>query len=86
MYAVLFGFEKSIRNPIRRFSQKGNPNTSKNIWFFAVFDFFGSICGFYLDWFGFEHPYPCLSLPPSLSLSLSISFFLCKLNFGQLTL
>jgi hypothetical protein len=53
MYAVWFDldrFKKSIQNPIRRFSQKGPQNTSKNIRFFTIFGFFGSICDFYLDW------------------------------------
>jgi hypothetical protein len=56
--SVWIGFEKSIQNPIQRFSQKEHPNTSKNIRFFAVFSFFGSVCGFYLDWFEFEQKVP----------------------------
>jgi len=31
------------------------PNTSKNL-FFAVFGFFGSVGGFFLNRFGYEHP------------------------------
>jgi hypothetical protein len=52
MYAVWFDFKNSIQNPIRSgiFNKKDlqthptSTNAYKN----------GSVCDFYLDWFGFE--------------------------------
>jgi len=56
--SVWFGFEKSIQNLIqsKRFSQNVI-QTHPIIFDFMRFRFFGSICGFNLDRFRFEHPY-----------------------------
>jgi len=43
-------------DPIIAIFPKQHPNTSKHIWFFEVFGFFGLVCGFILDRFEFEHP------------------------------
>jgi hypothetical protein len=59
MYAVWFGSVYKNKSKIRSdpaVFKKGHQNTSKIIRFFAVFGFFGSVYGFYLDWFEFEHP------------------------------
>jgi hypothetical protein len=54
--SVWIDFEKSNPKsyPNRQFSQKNIQTDPKYTVFFMVF---GSVCDFYLDWFGFEGPY-----------------------------
>ena len=54
--SIRFGLVLKNQSKIRAVFTKCHPNTFNNIRFCTIFDYFGSVCGFNLDRFGFEHP------------------------------